>query len=74
MVHDSYFADGDLKFRHRLVIELKFKLSPESFAHIPGRFQEYQKDLCFVENRNREIGLRRTLAFTLSETGAYSRH
>lgn len=74
MVQGSYFVDGDLKFRHILVTELKFKLSPKSFAHIPGMFQEYQKDLCLVGNRNGEIGLRRTLVFTLSETGAYSRH
>lgn len=49
MVQDSHFADGDLKFRHILVIELKFKLSPKSFAHVPGRFQEIRKTCAFLK-------------------------
>lgn len=74
MAQDSHFADGKLKFGDILAIELEFKLSPKPFSDMHGRLKEYKKGLHYIGNRSREIGLRRTLAFTLGEIGTYCRH
>lgn len=73
IIHDSNFADWKLKFEDILVIELEFKLSPKPFSHMPDRFKEFQKGLHYIGNRSGEIELRRTLAFTLCETGTCCR-
>lgn len=64
MVDDSHFTDGELKTGDILSVELELKLSPKPFSHLPGRFKEYPKGLCYLGNRSGEMGLGRTLAFT----------
>ena len=49
-------------------------MESKALSHMPDRFKEDQRGLCYTEDRSEEIGLRRTLAFILSETGTYRRY
>lgn len=76
MVHDSHFADGKLKSGDILLTKLSngdFKRSLKSFLTCLIGSKKIKKAYVTL-NRSEEIGLRMTLALTLSETGTYCRH